>query len=76
MGSEGSTKEEVGFGKNEDEDGHEIIRRTAKVGESAGKYVEKIWACIEKRRRIRRQESDGDAGKKKERKTEADIRND
>ena len=30
-----------------------------------------VWACIEKRRRIRREESDGDggAGKKKESKT-------
>ena len=32
-----------------------------------------VWACIEKRRRIRREESDGDggAGEKKERKTKA-----
>ena len=34
-----------------------------------------IWACFEKRRRIRREESDGDggAGEKKERKTKADV---
>ena len=34
-----------------------------------------VWACIEKRRRIRRQESDGDggAGEKKERKTKAAV---
>ena len=34
-----------------------------------------VWACIEKRRRIRRQESDGDGGgwEKKERKTEAEV---
>ena len=34
-----------------------------------------VWACIEKRRRIRRQESDGDvgAGEKKERKTKAEV---
>ena len=34
-----------------------------------------VWACIEKRRRIRRQESDGDgyAGKKKERKTKTEV---
>ena len=34
-----------------------------------------VWACIGKRRRIRRQESDGDggAGEKKERKIEADV---
>ena len=34
-----------------------------------------VWACIEKGRRIRRQESDGDggAGEKKERKTEAEV---
>ena len=32
-----------------------------------------VWACIEKRRRIRREESDGDggAGEKKVRKTKA-----
>ena len=32
-------------------------------------WVEVVWACNEKRRRIRRQESDGDggAGEKKER---------
>ena len=34
-----------------------------------------VWARIEKRRRIRRQESDGDggAGETKERKTKADV---
>ena len=34
-----------------------------------------VWACIEKRRQIRRQESDGDggAGEKKERKTEVVV---
>ena len=34
-----------------------------------------VWACIEKRRRIRRQESDGDGGawEKKERKTEDEV---
>ena len=34
-----------------------------------------VWACIEKRRRIHRQESDGDggAGEKKERKTEEEV---
>ena len=34
-----------------------------------------VWSCIEKRRRIRRQESDGDggAGEKKERKTKAEV---
>ena len=34
-----------------------------------------VWACIEMRRRLRRQESDGDggAGKKKERKTKAEM---
>ena len=34
-----------------------------------------IWKCIEKRKRICRQESDGDggAGEKKERKTEANV---
>ena len=43
--------------------------------ESAGKSVEVVWARIEKRRRIRRQESDGDggAGEKKERKTKAEV---
>ena len=37
--------------------------------------VEVVWACIEKRRRIRTQESDGDggAGEKKERETKADV---
>ena len=34
-----------------------------------------VWACMEKRRIIRGQESDGDggAGKKKERKTKAEV---
>ena len=34
-----------------------------------------VWVCIEKRRRIRREESDGDggAGEKKERKTEVEV---
>ena len=34
-----------------------------------------VWARTEKRRRIRRQESDGDegAGEKKERKTKAEV---
>ena len=34
-----------------------------------------VWACIEKRRRIRGQESDGDggAGEKKERTSEAEV---
>ena len=34
-----------------------------------------VWACIEKRRRIHRQESDGDGGaeEKKERKTKAKV---
>ena len=34
-----------------------------------------VWACTEKRRRIRRQESDGDggAGEKKERKTKEEV---
>ena len=32
-----------------------------------------VWARIEKRRRIRRQESDGGAGEKKERKTKAMV---
>ena len=34
-----------------------------------------VWTRIEKRRRIRRQESDGDggAGEKKERKTKAEV---
>ena len=34
-----------------------------------------VWACFEKRRLIRRQESDGDgsAGEKKERKTKAEV---
>ncbi len=39
------------------------------------RVVEAVWACFEKRRRIRRQESDGDggAGEKKERKTKAEV---
>ena len=34
-----------------------------------------VWACIEMRRSIRSEESDGDgcAGEKKERKTEAEV---
>ena len=34
-----------------------------------------VWACFEKRRRISREESDGDggAGEKKERKTKAEV---
>ena len=34
-----------------------------------------VWACFEKRRRIRREERDGDggAGEKKERKTKAEV---
>ena len=46
-----------------------------KIQESAGEWIEVVWACIEKRRRIRRQESDGDggAGKKKERKTKVGL---
>ena len=34
-----------------------------------------VWACIEKRRLIRKQESDGDGGggEKKERKTKAEV---
>ena len=34
-----------------------------------------VWECIEKRRRIRREEGDGDggAGEKKERKTEVEV---
>ena len=34
-----------------------------------------VWVCIEKRRRIRREESDSDvgAGEKKERKTKAGV---
>ena len=52
------------------------IRGTAKSGEISKKVQESkvVWACIEKRRRIRRQESDGDgwAGEKMERKTEAE----
>ena len=34
-----------------------------------------VWACIEKRRRTRRQESDGDVGavEKEERKTKAEV---
>ena len=32
-----------------------------------------VWACIEKRRRIRRQESDGGGWEEKGRKTEAEV---
>ena len=37
--------------------------------------MEVVWACFEKRRLIRREESDGDggAGEKKERKTKAEV---
>ena len=37
------------------------------IYERAGQSVEVVWACIEKRRRMRMQESDGDgsAGEKK-----------
>ena len=60
---------------------NERIRGTTNVGEiskkvqilSSSRLV--VWACIEKRRRIRRQESDGDegAGKKKDKKTKAEV---
>ena len=45
------------------------------IQESAGEKVGVVWACIEKKRRMRRQESDGDggAGKKKERKTKVGV---
>ena len=35
-----------------------------------------VWACFEKRKGIRREESDGDggAGEKKERKTKAEVK--
>ena len=63
---------------------NERIRGTTKVGEISKKvqesrlkhiWVEVVWACFEKRRRIRREESDGDggAGEKKERKTKAKV---
>ena len=61
---------------------NERIRGTTRVGEISKKVQESrlytvvvVWACIEKRRRICRQESDGDggAGEKKERKTEAEV---
>ena len=50
-------------------------RRCENIQEGAGKWVEVVRACTEKRRRIRRQESDGDgdAGEKKERKTKAEV---
>ena len=50
-------------------------RRWRNIQESVGKQVEVAWACIEKRRIIRRQGSDGDGGarEKKERKTEAEV---
>ena len=48
-----------------------------KVQESRLKWYETqvVWACTEKRRRIRRQESDGDGGarEKKERKTKVEV---
>ena len=37
------------------------------IQESAGEYVEVVWACFEKRIGIRRQESDGDGGAGKKR---------
>ena len=58
---------------------NERIRGTTKVGEISKKVQESrfevVWACFEKRRRIRREESDGDggAGEKKERKTKAEV---
>ena len=60
---------------------NERIRGTKKVGEIAKKVQEsrlKWYGHVgptEKRRRIRRQESDGDggAGEKKERKTKAEV---
>ena len=39
---------------------NERIRGTTKVGEISKKVQESRLKCIEKRRRIRRQESDGD----------------
>ena len=41
----------------------------------AGKKAEVVWACIEKRRKTRGQENDGDggAGGKKERKTKEEV---
>ena len=56
-----------------------IIRGTTKVGEiiqeSAEKWVEVGWACIENRRRMRKQECDGDGGvgEKKERNTKVEL---
>ena len=59
---------------------NERIRGTTKVGEICNKVQESrlMWYghnYIEKRRRIRRQESDGDggAGELKERKTKAEV---
>ena len=50
---------------------------TTKVGEISNKVQKSRLsdACIEERRRIRRQESDGDGGvgEKKERKTKAEV---
>ena len=48
---------------------------TTKVGEISKKVQESILAYFEKRRRIRREESDGDggAGGKRERKTNAEV---
>ena len=45
------------------------------IQESAGKKVEVVWECIEKRRRIHGQEIDGDGGvkEKKERKMKAEV---
>ena len=55
--------------------GNERIRGTTKVGEISKKVQESRLKWYEKRRRIRRQESDGDggAGEKKERKTKAEV---
>ena len=43
---------------------NERIRGTTKVGEISKNVLESrfMWACVGKRRRIRRQESDGDGG--------------
>ena len=57
---------------------NEIIRGTTKVGEISKEVQESrlnLYGHVEKRRRIRRQESDGDggAGEKKESKTKAEV---
>ena len=57
----------------------ERIRGTTKGGidilERAGKLVEEVWTCIEKRKLICGQNSEGDGGpgEKKERNTEAGV---